>query len=169
MECDICLLEWDSKIRIPRLLSCGHTFCQVCLIEILNKSLKEKKPFICPNCNIPQIQIKSENDIKLLIKNFNLLQIAEKLEERKTQNRITNSSIFSIHLPETNPSNKSNKNSSKKLKIVSIEQPKSKFVFDINRKCPKHNLIYHSYAVGTNLLFCDKCLENTKLSFTKCY
>ena len=83
MECDICLVEWDSKIRIPRLLSCGHTFCQVCLIEILNKSLKTKKPFICPNCKTPQSQIKSENDIKLLIKNFielvcELLEINEK-------------------------------------------------------------------------------------------
>ena len=163
MECDICLVEWDSKIRIPRLLSCGHTFCQVCLIEILNKSLKTKKPFICPNCNIPQIQIKSENDFKLLIKNFNLLQIAEKLEERKTQTRNTNSSIFSFHSPETNHS-KRNKDTSKKIKVVPVDPPKSKFVFDINRKCPKHNLIYHSYAVGTNLLFCDKCLENTKLS-----
>ena len=30
-------------------------------------------------------------------------------------------------------------------------------------KCKKHSLPVHSYAIGTNLLFCDKCERETSL------
>ena len=96
MECDICLTEWDPNKRIPRLLSCGHTFCQECLIRMLQKSKKEKKNFQCPTCNTIQENLTDEKDILKLIKNYNLLKIAEKIEERKTTNRGTNASIQNI-------------------------------------------------------------------------
>jgi hypothetical protein len=28
----------------------------------------------------------------------------------------------------------------------------------------KQNLVIHSYAAGTNILFCDKCIEESKMS-----
>ena len=59
MECDICLIEWDSSERIPRLLNCGHTFCQVCLKSILNKCISKGEKFNCPTCHLYQ-QIETE-------------------------------------------------------------------------------------------------------------
>jgi hypothetical protein len=31
MECPICFEIYDDKIRVPRNLSCGHTYCELCL------------------------------------------------------------------------------------------------------------------------------------------
>ena len=160
MECDICLTEWDPNKRIPRLLSCGHTFCQECLKQMFNKCKKEKKKFQCPTCNTIQDNLYEEKDILSLIKNYNLLQIAEKIEERKTTNRGTNASIQNIL-----PINLNDRESitSKNNNIINPRNSQ-KFFFDINRKCAKHNLVIHSYAAGTNILFCDKCIEETKMS-----
>ena len=159
MECDICLTEWDPNKRIPRLLSCGHTFCQECLKQMLLKSKKEKKNFQCPTCNTIQENIIEEKDILKLIKNYNLLQIAEKIEERKTTNRGTNASIQNIK-----PLNLKDRDSITSKNNIVNPRNSQKFFFDINRKCAKHNLVIHSYAAGTNILFCDKCIEETKMS-----
>ena len=72
MECDICLTEWDPNKRIPRLLSCGHTFCQECLKQMFNKCKKEKKKFQCPTCNTIQDNLYEEKDILSLINKYNL-------------------------------------------------------------------------------------------------
>ena len=159
MECDICLTEWDPNKRIPRLLSCGHTFCQECLIRMLQKSKKEKKNFQCPTCNTIQENLTDEKDILKLIKNYNLLQIAEKIEERKTTNRGTNASIQNL-----TPLNLKDRDSITSKNNIVNPKNSQKFFFDINRKCAKHNLVIHSYAAGTNILFCDKCIEETKMS-----
>lgn len=31
MECYKCRNIWDSELHIPRILSCGHTFCEICM------------------------------------------------------------------------------------------------------------------------------------------
>jgi hypothetical protein len=51
LECTICLLKYDQKERIPRILKCGHTFCTKCLKELskANHSIDLNLPFIkCP-------------------------------------------------------------------------------------------------------------------------
>ena len=127
---------------------------------MFNKCKKEKKKFQCPTCNTIQDNLYEEKDILSLIKNYNLLQIAEKIEERKTTNRGTNASIQNIL-----PINLNDRESitSKNNNIINPRNSQ-KFFFDINRKCAKHNLVIHSYAAGTNILFCDKCIEETKMS-----
>ena len=166
MECDICMLEWDSQKKIPRLLSCGHTFCEVCLISILNSANSKGSDLFCPNCMAKHKDIKKEEDIKNLIKNFNLLRIVEKIESRKTV--ITNKSFLSGEkniLTESligrglfkkkgsdDPGDDEINLNSGSYSISSVEQ-----------KCKKHYLPVHSYAIGTNLLFCDKCVAETNL------
>jgi hypothetical protein len=94
MECDICLVEWDSVIHIPRILSCGHTICEVCLLGMLKKAKPlpiilernnnaNKSEMFCPSCMKKQPEISNEEDIKKLIKNINLLRITEKIESKK--------------------------------------------------------------------------------------
>ena len=50
-ECIICMEEYSDDV-IPRFLKCGHSFCEICLKEIL-KSEKIKnggKKINCPKC-----------------------------------------------------------------------------------------------------------------------
>ena len=159
MECDICLIEWDSSKRIPRLLNCGHTFCEMCLKSILSKCISKNEKFHCPNCNVYQ-KIESEKDIPNLIKNYNLLTIAEKVDGRKTI-----SSKLKLSKKEQDFSlNKEDQikqlplYESQLLEVVN-RAPK----FDIEKKCKKHNLPLHSFVEGHSTLLCDKCiLENDK-------
>lgn len=44
-ECRICIEEYDTVIRRPRFLPCGHTFCTDCLVDML-----EDNVLTCPNC-----------------------------------------------------------------------------------------------------------------------
>lgn len=160
MECDICLIQWDSNEHIPRLLSCGHTFCQVCLKLILKKAKSNKRKFFCPTCNAIQSIIK-DDDINRLIKNYNLLELTEKSEEdnwetkgspkKKTSNPI----IELLQIDDTNPKNS--------LSDSINNQKNTNFIFDIENRCALHNLPIHSYAVGTNMLFCDECIKETEL------
>ena len=92
MECDICMIEWDSYKHIPRMLYCGHTICEICVVNILDSNIKKEKEFFCPSCMTPHPNIKTMDDIKNLIKNINLLRICEKIEIRKS---ILSSSITS--------------------------------------------------------------------------
>ena len=37
MECTICQNEWDSDKHIPRILPCGHSFCESCILLLISK------------------------------------------------------------------------------------------------------------------------------------
>ena len=53
-ECSICFFQYDKVIKVPRVLRCGHTFCQTCLDEIKGGPLKKHATTItCPNCRLP--------------------------------------------------------------------------------------------------------------------
>ena len=47
IECSICLEKYDKKEKLPRILTCGHTFCTSCLIKIKEKNKQENK-IRCP-------------------------------------------------------------------------------------------------------------------------
>lgn len=49
-ECSICFFQYDKLHKVPRVLRCGHTFCQTCLDEI---KLPSKHSITCPNCRLP--------------------------------------------------------------------------------------------------------------------
>ena len=47
VECGICMESYDKSSKKPRFLSCGHSFCEFCLTEML----QTKGPSLaCPNC-----------------------------------------------------------------------------------------------------------------------
>lgn len=48
-ECPVCLLSYDGEYTIPRVLACGHTACETCLV---NLPQKYPNAIRCPACNV---------------------------------------------------------------------------------------------------------------------
>ena len=42
VECSICFEKYNKKDKLPRILSCGHTFCTSCIQKIKSKNNNEK-------------------------------------------------------------------------------------------------------------------------------
>ena len=49
-DCSICFSQYDKIRTVPRVLRCGHTFCQICLDKIKNSDLHHS--IMCPNCRV---------------------------------------------------------------------------------------------------------------------
>ena len=80
MECPVCLIEWSSESCVPRMLNCGHTFCEKCLRDLYNAN-----SITCPNC-MHSHPFASVQDVDKLIKNYTLLSLASATERLKAQN-----------------------------------------------------------------------------------
>jgi len=132
------------------LLACGHTFCEICLIKILNKNWGD---LTCPTCQAKFKNIQCESDIKSLIKNYNLLRIVDKLESRK-------SIISRVSYNLTKPIHESHGH----IETKEIDNTYNSFSQSKYLSCIKHNTLSHSYALGTNITLCDKCITETNLT-----
>ena len=73
VTCPICYDHYNDKEKIPRILSCGHTFCQHCLMDLRTSNI-----LTCPTC-----RTYFSPDVKQLIKNFTILDC---LNNEKAQN-----------------------------------------------------------------------------------
>jgi tripartite motif-containing protein 23 len=63
VTCPICYDHYNDKEKIPRILSCGHTFCQNCLMDLRTTNI-----LTCPTC-----RTYFSPEVKQLIKNFTIL------------------------------------------------------------------------------------------------
>ncbi|KAF8362337.1 hypothetical protein PRIPAC_89260 [Pristionchus pacificus] len=80
-SCSICFETFDSIKCIPRVLDCGHTFCEVCL---LNEKLCPKNQIKCPNCSkIHKVSNKKELPI-----NYFAISIAEQTMKSRIDSRV---------------------------------------------------------------------------------
>ena len=82
VTCPICYEHYNDKDKIPRILTCGHTFCQHCLMD-----LRPSNILTCPTC-----RSYFSPDVKQLIKNFTILDylysekvVAQQNEEIKME------------------------------------------------------------------------------------
>ena len=66
-ECSICFEHYNDENKCPRLLSCGHSFCQICLERLLHGNTID-----CPKCRNPVAVLSGVHDLS---KNFALLDI----------------------------------------------------------------------------------------------
>ncbi|XP_042033598.1 uncharacterized protein LOC121780146 [Salvia splendens] len=76
-ECPVCLQLYDATAAIPRVLSCGHTTCEVCL-KLL------PRPF--PNtirCTVCTLLLKLPNSLSSLPKNLDLLYFSSLLQRTR--------------------------------------------------------------------------------------
>jgi len=124
------------------------------------------------------IELKKEDDIKSLIKNYNLLRIVEKLEARKTVvlnqtytqalnlNQTENYIKFQPFQPIISEKSEIKINSSIMMRSIRGCEVDSGLIENpllSDQICKKHMLPVHSYAIGTNLLVCNICVKSTNL------
>ena len=84
MECDICLIDWDLNLKIPKILPCGHTICLQCLNDMFFSAKKKQVKFLCPNCKYDLgNKIIQQSDLNNLLSNDTLISIVQKLENRR--------------------------------------------------------------------------------------
>ena len=95
IECSICLEKYDKKEKLPRILTCGHTFCTSCLIKIKEKNKPDNK-IKCPldlKLEADKINIE-EIPINRVIVDLLDLNLPDKLNEDKNKQKKNNSNIF---------------------------------------------------------------------------
>jgi hypothetical protein len=71
LECTICFDAFDSAncLKIPRMLSCGHTFCTDCL----GNRIQADRSLKCPNCN----QSTQSVVLDLIPRDFRFMELLE--------------------------------------------------------------------------------------------
>ena len=77
MECAVCLRDWNSTECIPRMLPCGHSFCETCLGGLYKLSGEGISGIMtCPSCQ-KEHNFNSKEDLSNLVKNFALIQMSD--------------------------------------------------------------------------------------------
>ena len=120
------------------------------MLALYQKAKSKNREFTCPTCSSIQKEIQNEDDVRNLIKNFNLLRIVEKIEKRM-------SSKISI--------TKNAEENNLKISNPFLESKNIKEYSDLNteQKCKKHNVDAFFHAIGTNMMLCGFCVKETNL------
>ena len=94
IECSICLEKYDKKEKLPRILTCGHTFCTSCLIKIKEKNKQENK-IRCPLDSKIEYEKNNIEEIPINRIIFDLLDLnlPTKLNDKKNKSG-NNNNIF---------------------------------------------------------------------------
>lgn len=75
LSCNICTERYNNKKRIPKFLTCHHTFCTQCLQRVAGKDTN----IHCPTCR--QVTILGENGVQGLQSNFYIINIKETMDK----------------------------------------------------------------------------------------
>ena len=169
MECDICQLKWDTENIIPRILPCGHTFCQSCLLKQVQD--KSKKIFKCQICNKEINSLKAIKDVLNLRKNSALLTLTDKVLTCKLNN-ISNisSSRDNLNFSNINPDNNNSRinTNSEQNNLKSKEEfyQSGEFYFPV---CQAHKNKANFYNIIDSVknLYCNECLQTNNLENLK--
>ena len=167
MECDICQLKWNTENIIPRILPCGHTICQSCIIkQIKNKS---GQVFRCPNCDREINSLESPKDVLNLRKNSALLALIDKVQTYKSNNNISNISISSQNLNYSNLNpdiNNSRINNNKDQSNLEELYQSGEFYFPICQ-IHKNKANFYNIIDSKKNFYCNECIQTTNLENLK--
>ena len=185
MECEKCFCQWDLEVHIPKILPCGHTICQQCLLSLLHQSNSSEltSNLKCPLCQDEHQTISSKEDISNLKENQLLISLTDKIENQKKKININGTSIsVSLNLKEKNDQTKSQqilegiKNCY--FPICNLHKNKANFfnmenneIVYICNECIKNN-IYDKLEPLPNLIMQNEikinaCKNRTKLLFNE--
>ena len=183
MECEKCLSPWNTETHVPKILACGHTICQSCLYEMVEKILtKEQKVFKCPLCSYEIMTITTKEDIENLKKNFPLLMIVDKLNT--TRNRLNvsnnmslntssfvNNNILSNNINDNSINSFYNKENEQNININNINNNISSSIINVGYypQCTQHqNKANFYYEIDSEKKYvCNLCIENASNDITK--
>ncbi|KAK7410624.1 hypothetical protein VNO78_01563 [Psophocarpus tetragonolobus] len=92
-ECPVCLEGFDEREAIPRVLSCGHSVCEACLLELPHRFPNTIR---CPACT-QLVKFHSQQGPSSLPKNIDLLRLSSSTHSPKPNPSST------IHAPHHHP------------------------------------------------------------------
>ena len=162
MECDICQLKWSDGNLIPRILPCGHTFCQSCINNQIIENCKKNEIFKCQLCKKEIPSLTSKKDVLKLRKNYALISLTDKVQ---TYVNVSNTTIQRSFLanykivPEKNNDDEDNNIRNKNNKNDKNEN-NLKFSFP---QCQNHKkiAIFYNMVNGNKNFFCDDCFKTS--------
>ena len=154
MQCEKCLCQWDLEVHIPKILPCGHTVCQACLLALLNSSnliSSELSNLKCPICQDEHQTLSSKEDISNLKENQLLISITDKIENKKKEKININGTSISMSL------NLNEKNSLTKSQQI-LEGIKNCY-FPV---CELHKSKANFFHMENNsiIYICNECIKN---------
>ncbi|EGT38559.1 hypothetical protein CAEBREN_02162 [Caenorhabditis brenneri] len=76
--CMVCYNAFHSKTRVPKILPCGHSFCQECIVGLI-RSRPDSSAVVCATCR-RSYRVDPENVSKSVPTNFVLRDMLEKYE-----------------------------------------------------------------------------------------
>lgn len=168
MECEICKNPWNIDKRVPKILVCGHTFCQSCINQTLEESKKKKTPFKCPLCKVEINSILEYKDITQLRNNIGILSLIEKMEIQKIKTNTSNNSM-SISLQINNSPIINNENNIQNVenlvfKTYNMNINDNKNENQLSPLCQIHKNKANFYIIEKdNIIFiCNDCLRIEK-------
>ncbi|CAJ2667700.1 unnamed protein product [Trifolium pratense] len=83
-ECPVCLQSYDDGTAIPRVLSCGHTVCEVCLVELHQRFPNTIR---CPACT-QLVKYSPKQGPSSLPKNIDLLRLCLQQQDSSDENQL---------------------------------------------------------------------------------
>lgn len=165
MECDICQLKWSMDNIIPRILPCGHTFCQSCIMKQIQK--KPKQVFKCPTCKKEIKSLESKDDVLNLRKNSALLTLTDKVQTYKSNN-ISNISMSSqnLNFSQNNNSRINNNNDQNNFNNNEEFYQSGEFYIPV---CQVHKNKANFYNVTDNTknYYCNECIQTNNIEILK--
>lgn len=78
-ECPVCWDYFDDSTHVPRILRCGHTICELCLISRPLEVRLGQQCIDCPECHSPCLW----RGVREFPKNFILLRAMDKTSPRQ--------------------------------------------------------------------------------------
>ncbi|KAF8357386.1 hypothetical protein PRIPAC_92381, partial [Pristionchus pacificus] len=98
-SCAVCCEVFASAGAIPRVLDCGHTFCEICIGKLSNNSMFNSSRITCPSCNAHT----SMPHGKVLHTNFFAISIVEEAMKAVNNQRATCEVCENLIIESDNP------------------------------------------------------------------
>lgn len=67
IECAVCFLPYTENIRCPISLTCGHTFCRLCVDQLTSNNYQQQR-VKCPTCRANSPKAEKNLDLTELLK-----------------------------------------------------------------------------------------------------
>jgi len=124
MDCPICLIRFDSKERTPRNIGCGHTVCEECLKNLIDRNMQ--------NCPICRKVLEKRKAISTYPKSYALMELIEQKKNEVEKSSLICSDCRISECKVCSQQMRSNDISTRKANIVKMTRVASKVPLEEN-------------------------------------